>query len=143
MRRRGAYSVRAVLSLGHHFGDGLRKAREIAEETDIPLKFLHELLADLVREGLVVSVAGKGGGYSLSLPPKDLSVLEVIEAAESPLHATNCGLCGGECGWDGSCPLRDAWARRREALAAELASISFVELEKSGASLDEGTRGPA
>ncbi len=134
--------MRAVLTLGNHFGEGLRKAREIADETDVPLKFLHELLADLVREGLVVSVVGKKGGYSLSRPPGDLSLLEVIEAADGSLRPTGCEPCGGGCGWDGPCPLRDAWARGRETLAAELASISFVELEKRGASLEAGTHGP-
>lgn len=90
----------------------------------------------------MVSVVGKKGGYSLSRPPGDLSLLEVIEAADGSLRPTGCEPCGGGCDWDGPCPLRDAWARGREALAAELASISFVELEKRGASLEAGTHGP-
>jgi Rrf2 family protein len=138
--RRAAYSVLAVLNLGHHFGEGLRKSREIAEETHVPVKFLRVLLADLVREGLVASVAGRKGGYALSRPPEELTLLEVIEAAGGSLQPTGCDLCAGGCGWEGPCPLRDAWARGREALAAEFASISFLELEIRGRSLRAGPR---
>ncbi len=130
MTLRGAYSARAVLNLGRHFGNGLRKSREIAEETSVPINFLHELLANLVREGLVVSVAGPKGGYTLSRPPQELTLLEVIEAAEGAIPSSDCELCGGECGWDGPCPLRQAWARGQESLAAELGSTSFMELEQ-------------
>jgi len=37
--RKGDYSVRAVLDLARHHGDR-RKAREIAGEMDIPLRYL-------------------------------------------------------------------------------------------------------
>lgn len=140
MTRRGAYSALAVLNLGRHFGDGLRKSREIAEETNIPLSFLPQLLANLVREGLVVSVAGQKGGYALSRPPKELSLLAVIEAAEGSLRTADCELCTAGCGWEGPCPLRAAWARAQQALAVELASTSFADLEQRAALLAASTR---
>ncbi len=142
MTRRAAYSALAVLNLAHHFGGGLRKSREIAEETDIPRKFLQVLLARLVREGLIVSVAGPRGGYSLSRPPAEINLLEATEAAEGSVRPTDCELRGGACDWQQPCPLHDAWARGRDALIAELASTSFAELAKSGGWLDVGSRQP-
>jgi Rrf2 family protein len=142
MTRRAAYSALAILDLAHHFGEGLRKSREIAEETDIPRKFLQVLLAHLVREGLIVSVAGRRGGYSLSRPPAEINLLEAIEAADGSLRSTECGLCGGGCDWERPCPLHDVWVRGRDAMVAELASTSFAELAKSGGWLEMGSRRP-
>jgi Rrf2 family protein len=131
MTLRGAYSALAVLHLGHYYGDRQCKTREIAEGKNIPLKFLQQILATLVREGLLVSVAGPKGAYSLSRSPEELSLLDVIEAADGSLEPAGCGVCEVECDWDGPCPLRDAWARAREALVDSLASTSFGDLQKT------------
>lgn len=142
MTRRGAYSVLAMLNLALHLGERLRKSREIAEETKIPRKYLPQILANLKRHGFVNSTAGPKGGYSLSRPPAEINLLEVIEAADGSLQSTECGLCEGGCGWQPSCPLHDAWARGRDALIAELASTSFAELAEGGEWLKVGSRRP-
>jgi Rrf2 family iron-sulfur cluster assembly transcriptional regulator len=140
--RRGAYSALAVLNLALHLGERLRKSREIAEETNTPRKYLPQILANLKRHGFVNSTAGPKGGYSLSRPPGEINLLEVIEAAEGSLQSTECGLCEGGCDWEPPCPLHDVWARGRDALVAELASTSFAELARSGGGLEVGSRRP-
>ncbi|HJM89653.1 MAG TPA: Rrf2 family transcriptional regulator [Dehalococcoidia bacterium] len=128
MTRRGAYSALAVLNLGEHFGEGLRKSREIAEETSVPGYYLKEVLANLVHAGLVTSVAGSRGGYALSRPPGELNLLEVIEAADGRPNRVGCALCGDDCGWEGPCPLREAWERGLDAQIAELETTTFADL---------------
>ncbi len=125
---RGDYSVRAVIDLARHFGDGRRKAREIASTMDIPVRYLPQLLAPLVRQGLLVATSGPEGGYALALNPAEITVLAVIEAAEGPLESPRCVLRGGPCDWDETCPLHEAWGRARGALAGELGRTTFAEL---------------
>lgn len=43
--RKGDYSVRAMIDLARHYGDGRRKARQIARTMDIPERYLPQLLA--------------------------------------------------------------------------------------------------
>jgi len=80
--RRGDYSVRAMLALARAFGDGRRKARQIATTMDIPARYLSQIMAPLVRQHLVLATAGPDGGYELTRPPASITLLEVIEAAE-------------------------------------------------------------
>jgi Rrf2 family protein len=126
--RKGDYSVRAVLDLASHYAEGRRKAREIAKVMDIPVRYLPQLLAPLVRRGLLSATAGPEGGYELTREPGSVTVLEVIEAAEGPLESPRCVLRGGPCDWAETCPLHDTWTRACAALAAELGATTFAEL---------------
>ena len=128
LERRGDYSVRAMIDLAGHYGEGRRKARQIATVMDIPARYLPQLLAPLVRRGLLVATAGPEGGYALAYDPASISVLDVIEAAEGPLESPRCVLRGGPCDWDETCPLHHTWGRARNALAGELVRTTLADL---------------
>jgi Rrf2 family protein len=136
--RRGDYSVRAVLDLARHH-DERRKSREIAGEMDIPARYLTQILANLVQHGLLDAVAGPTGGYTLARPPENISLLEVVEAAEGRIKLEQCVLRSGPCTWEETCPVHIPWARAQNALAEQLASTSFADLVKSAAEIDAGT----
>ncbi|MDH3724849.1 MAG: Rrf2 family transcriptional regulator, partial [Thermoleophilia bacterium] len=63
LRRKGDYSVRAMIYVARRDGDGLSQARQIAAEMEIPYKFLTQILANLVAEGLLEARHGPAGGY--------------------------------------------------------------------------------
>jgi Rrf2 family protein len=136
--RKGDYSVRAVLDLARNNGDR-RKAREIAEEMDIPHDYLTQILANLVQQGLLTAAAGPTGGYLLARPADDISLLEVVEAAEGPIGLEQCVLRGGPCSWEESCPVHVPWARAQKAMAEQLAATSFADLVGIDQELAAGT----
>jgi Rrf2 family protein len=136
--RKGDYSVRAMIDLARHYGDRRRKAREIARTMDIPERYLPQLLAPLVRQGLVVATAGPDGGYALTKPPSSISLLHVIEVAEGSLESPECVLQGGPCDWGHLCPVHDAWVRARVALARELDTTTLAELARADAAIEHG-----
>jgi len=136
--RKGDYSVRAVLYLAKYFGDR-RKAREIAEEMDIPHRYLTQILASLVQRDLLTAVAGPSGGYCLARPPAEISLLEVVEAAEGPIGLDQCVLQGGPCSWDNACPVHVPWARAQKAMAEQLSSTTFEDLTDTAAEMLAGT----
>ena len=138
--RRADYAVRAVVDLARHHGDASRrKGREIAAEMEIPGTYIPQILAELVRVGIVDSVAGPGGGYSLRREPADISVLEVITAVEGELGSRECVLRGGPCRWEGACAVHEPWWRAQQALRDELARTSFQDIADIDAGLDAGT----
>lgn len=136
--RRGDYAVRAVLNLARHHETGRRKAREIAEEMEVPQRYLPQILAALVRHGLLQATAGPDGGYTLSRPPEAISLLDVVVAAEGSLRSDECPLRGGPCDWQRVCPVHAAWARAEDALAAQLAGTTFDELAALDAQIEAG-----
>jgi Rrf2 family protein len=136
--RKGDYSVRAMIDLARSYQNGRRKAREIARTMDIPERYLPQLLAPFVREGLLSATAGPEGGYALVVPPSSVSLLRVIEMAEGSLESPHCVLQGGPCDWEGVCPVHDAWVRGRAALARELDATDLSQLAEIDAALQQG-----
>lgn len=136
--RKGDYSVRAVLNLARHYGNGRRKSREIAAEMDIPERYLPQILANLVRHRLLVAMAGPDGGYALARDPAEVSLFDVVEAAEGALEGTSCMLRGGPCDWTDACPMHEPWTRAQGALANELRITTFRDLAAVDAAIEEG-----
>ncbi len=137
--RRGDYSVRAMLHMARHGQEGRQKAREIAAEMDIPDRYLTQLLAELVREGLLTAVAGPDGGYELARDPDQITLLQVVEVAEGPIRLDRCVLRGGACDWRQACPVHEAWTRAQAALAKELEATTFGDLARIDAAIVSGT----
>ena len=104
LKRKGDYAVRAMISVGRHYGTGLRQARQISTEMHIPYKTLTLILAGLVAEGLLEANHGPKGGYRLARDPSDISLLDIVEAAEGPATFDHCVLRDGPCDWEADLP---------------------------------------
>jgi Rrf2 family protein len=100
LSRTGDYAVRAAIGLaGAWPDDGYVTIARLAGEMDLPAPYTPQVVGLLVRAGLVASRPGRGGGYRLSRSPEEISMLEVVEAAEGPLASITCPLSGGPCRW--------------------------------------------
>jgi Rrf2 family protein len=134
--KRGDYAVRAALHLARHDGSW-HKARDIAEDRDIPETYLPQVLGDLVRSGIVRSLSGPHGGYRLARPAAEISLLEVIEATGGPLRSRVCVLQGLPCPGGEPCAVHDAWSDAQSAFierlrAADLASLAARDVQVRG-----------
>lgn len=80
------YACRAVVELASQgVGTEPLTAECIAERRDIPEKFLVQILLQLKRAGIVVSVRGARGGYRLARPPEEITLLDLVEAVDGPV----------------------------------------------------------
>jgi Rrf2 family protein len=82
---RGLYALKALTHLAEAYERGLVKIHEIAEEEQIPEKFLEGILVALKNARLVTSRRGREGGYRLRRPPKEIAVGEVVRTIDGPL----------------------------------------------------------
>jgi Rrf2 family protein len=138
--RRADYAIRAALALARHDGNGgRRKAREIGEEMAIPASYLPQILAQLVRAGLVTSEAGPHGGYALARPADEVSLLDIIVATEGDPSSTQCVLRSGPCRWDDVCAVHVPWFMAQQALIGKLRTTSLADVAHIDAALDAGT----
>jgi|GEM_PF-1155301 len=115
-----------------------RKVRQIVDDTLIPNTFAPQILADLVRSGLVISRAGREGGYRLSKDPSSISALEVVESAEGLLRADRCALGEEPCRWDDVCPLHETWTAATQAIGKVLQATTLRELAERDIAIEEG-----
>lgn len=139
LSRRGDYSVRSMLYMARHADDGRRKARQVAEAMEIPERYLTQILANLVAAGLLKATAGPDGGYELLKDPKEITLLQVVEAAEGPVSLERCVLRGGSCEWVDTCPVHETWSRAQQGMTEVLATTTFADLAQIDTEMRSGT----
>jgi Rrf2 family protein len=83
--QKGLYALEAIMTLGHRYGTGTVKIREIAMEHDLPEKFLELILLEMKNARIVESVRGAKGGYQLRRPPSEIPLSEIIRLVDGPL----------------------------------------------------------
>jgi Rrf2 family transcriptional regulator, iron-sulfur cluster assembly transcription factor len=139
LTKRGDYTVRAAISLAKAYpSGGYRKIREVAEEMDLPLRYTPQILNLLSKAGIAEARAGQQGGYRLRRAPEDVTLLDVVEAAEGPLRSERCTLRGGPCHWEDVCPLHVIWEESHRSLSRVLESKSLASVLAIDASLEAG-----
>jgi Rrf2 family protein len=83
--RRGLYAMKALVHLAEAHERGLVPARTIAEEEEIPEKFLEAILLLLKHARVVASERGRTGGYRLRRPPQEIFLGDVVRLIDGPL----------------------------------------------------------
>lgn len=127
LTRRADYGIRAMLALAR--SDAARlSASHIAAAMQIPVRFLPQVMADLVSAGFVTAQVGRTGGYVLTEAGRESSVLAVVEAVEGDSRRWVCVLRGGPCGGRAICEVHDLFAGAHEALRSQLAAAKIMDL---------------
>lgn len=125
--RQADYAVRAVLYLARN-GEERAATSQVAQEQNIPPSFLAKIISQLSIAGLLHTSRGARGGVTLAREPKDISLLEVIEAIDGPIQLNECVGENGTCTFDHECPLRPVWCDAQEDLVRRLKNTSFLQL---------------
>lgn len=87
---KGRYALRVMIDLAEH-DDGLYiPLKEIAARQDISEKYLESIVKLLTRNGDLVGVRGKGGGYRLTRSPEEYTVGSILRLTEGGLAPVAC-----------------------------------------------------
>ena len=121
------YAVRAMVSVAAE-QPRLVKAAALSEAQDIPLSFLHSILLDLRRAGLLHSQRGVDGGYQLARPAGEITVGDVVRAIGGALTSVR-GLPTGTATYHGAASgLRDVWVAVEAAIEGVVDRKTLAEL---------------
>jgi len=129
--RQADYAVRAILHLARN-GDQRTATSMIAEKQRIPPSFLAKIVSQLSIAGLLHTSRGARGGVVLARAAKDITLLEVIEAIDGPIHLNECVGEKGACSFDTDCPLRPVWCDAQEELVGKLKNTNFADMAHTG-----------
>lgn len=123
------YALRAATVLASS-GPGPMKSEAIAAAEDIPLRFLHNILASLTRAGILSSLRGADGGYELIRDPARITVADIIRAVEGPYAAGGATDApdAASARRGGNDALRAIWAVLRANERAVLESVTLADL---------------
>jgi len=122
------YGTRAMLELASHYGEGPIELKEIAKRESISLKYLEQVIIPFRSAGLVKSVRGSKGGYSLAKSPSEIFLSDLVEILEGPVNLTECLRDPKICQKSASCVTRDIWKEVSEAIYRIFHSITLEEM---------------
>lgn len=131
---KGRFAVTAMIDLGMRQHRGPVTLAGISERQKISLSYLEQLFGRLRRQGIVDSVRGPGGGYTMARPMSEISVADIIRAVDEPIDATQCGGLGN-CHDDRECMTHELWSNLNEHIykyleGVDLASLVEKQLQK-------------
>jgi Rrf2 family protein len=132
--KKGEYALRSLINLGFaaEAGRKLVQASELAENEQLPVKFLEQILQQLKEAKYVESARGKFGGYRLAKPARDIVVGKVIRLIDGPLAPIPCvsqtAYKKCTCPDEGHCGLRMLMLDVRNAIAGILDRYTLADV---------------
>jgi Rrf2 family protein len=131
LTRKTEYGLIAMCHLAQVDRRQVVSARDIAEEHNVPLPLLMNVLKRLNRVGYVSSVRGAHGGYVLASDPTQLTLADLIEAVEGPVHLVRCANpapSGRSCNRTDQCVIRRSVVKVHDGLRKFLATVTIADL---------------
>ncbi len=138
------YGVRALFDVAYHGGGQPTQIKDIARRQKISQRYLEQIFNKLLKSGLLKSRRGPRGGYMLARDPSEISVGDIISAAQGPIVPVRC-LTEDEkeredCPIYSSCITRHVWKETQRLLVEYYNSVSIADLcslaRKQGVSRD-------
>lgn len=127
--RKADYAIRCVLYLTRN-KERVASVDEISGAMFVPKTFLSKILQRLMKAGIVSSTRGIKGGFQLAKKPKDINLLEVIEAIQGVSAANICAVDKSLCRLSSTCVVHPVWVKIRKKVEKELKKENFAKLAK-------------
>jgi len=126
---KGKYGVQALFELAMYQGAGPVSLKAIAERQGLSEHYLEQLAAPLRKAGLITSIRGAQGGYTLSRPANQISVGDIIRVLEGPIGFTDC-TAEGEPGLQGTdvSAVQSVWAKVTRQIITVVDTVSLQDL---------------
>ncbi|MBN1365809.1 MAG: Rrf2 family transcriptional regulator [Syntrophaceae bacterium] len=124
---RPRYGLRLMLALARNYGKGNTFLKDIALEEGISEKYLSLIIIPLKGVGLVNSVRGSSGGYTLAKAPSQITLKDIVDVMEGDC-LVDCLKDPKVCSRVSTCTTRDVWTLLGGKISETLSSITLEQL---------------
>lgn len=126
---RGRYTIYVLVDLAKHMDEGYVPLKEIASRQGISKKYMENILKILVENGLLEGIKGKGGGYRLTMQPKNYTLGTILRLTEGSLAPVACAAPDHTgCTRTETCPSRPVWQKLDRLINDYLDSVTLEDL---------------
>ena len=122
--KKAEYAMRAVIAVAKAPGGKPLPLAELAVAEGIPQRFLEQIVLFLRRGGILESRRGSAGGYLLARPATTVSLAEVLELVDGPVHLMESGTSTAASGG----ALTEIFGEIEKDVSGRLASITIDEV---------------
>ena len=126
---RGRYALRVIIYLAENDNGSYIPMKQVADNQNISLKYLEQILPILTKNGIVDAVHGKGGGYKLACEPSKCTVYDVLKLTENGFSSVACLEEGApKCPRVDQCRTIDLWRGLNSTVHDYLKNVTISDL---------------
>ena len=130
---KGRYALRVLVDLAEHQSQDYIPLKEVAQRQEISEKYLESIIKLLVKDGILIGLRGKGGGYRLSGAPDSYPVGRILRLTEESLAPVSCLEPGARpCSRMADCRTLSLWQGLDKVINDYLDNITLGDLARSG-----------
>lgn len=124
---KGRYSIRIMAFLAAQPSNRVATKIEIAAAEGTSPQYVQQLMRQLGIAGLVSSRRGRKGGFFLARPPENITVANVLRAAEGEIQLVPCRIATS-CERAADCPARPMWMKATEVVEQVFEGLTLAQL---------------
>ena len=126
------YAIKAAIHICIESKNGLRLTiQEIAGEIESPEPFTAKILQQLVKQRIISSAKGPGGGFYIDPDSPPIFIMDIVEAIDGVRAFERCGLGLKECSEHHPCPIHNEFKNYSMRLKKLLETKTLQEMAKS------------
>ncbi len=122
------YAIHGLYYLANKPNGEVTYVSEIATDQNVSESYLAKIFQMLTREGLLVSYRGTSGGYTLSRPPEEITLMEVVEAVEGKTKIFTCSALKTSCSMGIECVITHVFERAEQQMFEVLEGITLKNI---------------
>ena len=122
------YGLIALKYMATRRSDGLVNAKDLAAKFNLPPNLLAKILQSLSQSGIIEAQKGSGGGYRLAREPSGISLTEIFESIEGPVHMVMCSADGGDCSVEERCTVKNGLVNLEQKFAEFFDTVSLADV---------------
>lgn len=134
------FAIRALIYFADHPEKPVASIKDVARESGVSSSYVAKIFQCLVKSRILASRRGLYGGFSLSNPATQLTLLEVIRALDdlkkSPF--SNCIMGFERCNDREPCPLHPVWTKAKEKMMQRLNDCTIADVAALGGKFKRG-----
>ena len=125
---RGRYALRVMIDLAEQAADGYVPLKDIVQRQKISQKYVEAIMTLLSKNGFVIGVHGKGGGYKLNRKPQEYKIGDILRLTEGTLAPVACLECNAEpCERASDCRTLPLWKELDKRVSGYLDSVTLAD----------------
>jgi Rrf2 family protein len=127
---KGRYGTRLMQNLAFHYNNGNESVilKNISDEEEISIRYLEQIIIPLKIARLVKSIRGAGGGYTLSRPPSEIKLSEILHALEGSCCLVDCVEDDDYCHRIALCATYEVWKEATNMLKNYFSSLTLQDI---------------
>jgi Rrf2 family protein len=122
------YGLIALKHISSHSDGELVNARAIAERFHLPPNLLAKILQSLSQSGIIEAQKGSGGGYRMARKPGDVTLTQIFESIEGPVHMVMCTADDGSCSLEERCTVKNGLMNLERRFADFFDTVTLADM---------------